>query len=282
MLERRQRPRVPDEPDRWATVLLVAFGAALCGFLVWFGLRWAHLLNPLAAPAVFPPAGGGAADAAAASPRVHPLIELLKLVMAAAIGIVVTGVHKRTHREKPLPRSMVHSQILLAVSGALMMIIIGESLARAFGIAGAAAIIRFRTPVKDPKDASILFLLMALGMSAGLGAFAVAGLGTVFLCLFLVLLDHLDSVRVKARAVLLEVVANGKEFPTAEVHSVFSSFRLVYEPREVSHGKEAAVKYHVTLEANTNLEDLSEKLMSVGAPGLKSVSWEKAKKKWTI
>ena len=59
----------------------------------------------------------------------------------------------------------------------MMMIIIGNSLARAFGIAGAAGIVRFRTPVDDPKDVTILFLLMGLGMATGLGAFAVAGLG---------------------------------------------------------------------------------------------------------
>ena len=75
--------------------------------------------------------------------------------------------------------------MLLCVSGAMMMIIIGNSLARAFGIAGAASIIRFRTPVDDPKDVTILFLLMGLGMSSGLGAFAVAGLGTAFLCIAL-------------------------------------------------------------------------------------------------
>ena len=64
---------------------------------------------------------------------------------------------------------MEQAQTLLCVSGAMMMIIIGNSLARAFGIAGAASIIRFRTPVDDPKDVTILFLLMGLGMSSGLG-----------------------------------------------------------------------------------------------------------------
>ena len=62
---------------------------------------------------------------------------------------------------------MEQAQTLLCVSGAMMMIIIGNSLARAFGIAGAASIIRFRTPVDDPKDVTILFLLMGLGMSVG-------------------------------------------------------------------------------------------------------------------
>ena len=47
---------------------------------------------------------------------------------------------------------------------------------------------KFRTPVEDPKDVTILFLLKGLGMSAGLGAFAVVGLGTAFLCGMLLVL----------------------------------------------------------------------------------------------
>ena len=91
---------------------------------------------------------------------------------------------------------MEQAQTLLCVSGAMMMIIIGNSLARAFGIAGAASIIRFRTPVDDPKDVTILFLLMGLGMSTGLGALAVAGLGTAFLCITLLVLGGLAALAI--------------------------------------------------------------------------------------
>ena len=56
---------------------------------------------------------------------------------------------------------------------------------RRFGIAGAASIIRFRTPIEDARDITILFILMGLGMAAGVGGFAVAGLGTLFLCAML-------------------------------------------------------------------------------------------------
>ena len=102
----------------------------------------------------------------------------------------------------------------------MMMIIIGNSLARAFGIAGAASIIRFRTPVDDPKDVTILFLLMGLGMSSGLGAFAVAGLGTAFLCIALIALDRMSAQ--KARVMSVEIQASGREFPTAHVEDVFA------------------------------------------------------------
>ena len=120
----------------------------------------------------------------------HPFAELLKLVVAALVGIIVTMTHKRYHRDKPLPRSLMQAQVLLCVAGAMVMVIIGSSVARAFGVAGAAGIVRFRTPVEDPKDSTILFLLVGLGMACGVGLLEVAGLGTAFLCLVLVVLDR--------------------------------------------------------------------------------------------
>ena len=94
-----------------------------------------------------------------------------------------------------------------------MMIIIGSSLARAFGIAGAASIIRFRTPVEDARDITVLFILMGLGMAAGLGGFAVAGLGTVFLCAMFPILNLFASDR--PRTMMVEIEAEGRDFPAA-------------------------------------------------------------------
>jgi anti-anti-sigma factor len=167
---------------RWDRIWLVAAGTALCGTLMWSGLRW--------------PEGIGISEVDAA--RVHPIAEAAKLVAAALIGMLVTAIHAPSAPDRPLGRSMRHAQILLCVAGAMMMIIIGSNLARAFGIAGAASIIRFRTPVEDPKDVTIIFLLMALGMACGVGALAVAGFGTAFLCLFLVFLDRRAEPRSRA------------------------------------------------------------------------------------
>src|SRR5258706_431047 len=136
----------------------------------------------------------------------RPFAELLKLMIAALVGIVVTAVHRRYHRDKPLPRSLLQAQVLLCVAGALVMVIIGSSVARAFGEAGAAGIVRFRTPVEDPKDATILFLLIGLGMACGVGLLEVAGMGTVFLCIVLVGLDRFGDV--KARTMILSLTAS--------------------------------------------------------------------------
>jgi hypothetical protein len=223
-----------------------------------------------------PPGELTSALEAAAGPTFSPLVEASKLVFAAGIGGLVMAVHRRYPGEKPISRSLAQAQVLLCVAGALMMIIIGNSLARALGIAGGATIVRFRTPVEDPKDTTVLFLLLGLGMASGLGAFAVAGMGAAFLCLCLVLLDFISER--KPRSMILEMVANGNEFPTAYVNRLLSAYRIRCEPREVDVGKKATVRYHCTLDPDTPLQRLSEQLMDAEAGGLKSVVWETPKR----
>jgi len=252
----------------WRTTALVAAGVAFCIVLVW--VDRAPSGPELTSPPPFD--AGGTPDATI--PGGQPFLALVKLVVATGIGLLVTAVHRPTLREKPLNRSMEQAQTLLCVSGAMVMIIIGNSVARAFGIAGAATIIRFRTPVEDPKDITILFLLMGLGMATGLGAFAVAGLGTAFLCVLLLVLDRLPSDQ-RPRAMTAELVAEGREFPTVRVESVFARNGVMFEPRDVSQGKEATVKYHVALDRSVSLDELTVHLT---AAGIKSVAWKNAKK----
>jgi len=116
---------------------------------------------------------------------------------------------------------------------------------------------------------------MGLGMSSGLGAWAVAGLGTAFLCIALVALDHMSSQ--KARVMSVEIQAGGREFPTTHVEGVFARNQIVWEPREISQSGDVTVKYHTWLDPRTSLEDLSSQLMSEGA-GVQSVAWEHPKR----
>ncbi len=260
-------------PWPWATIRLAIGGALLVGALVWGGLRWS-VLQPAADAVAFP---GASTEGAAPAPYVAPFVDFAKLVAAAAIGLLVTAVSRRYRREKSQTQSMEQAQVLLCVSGAMMMIIIGSSLARAFGIAGAASIIRFRTPVEDPKDITVLFLLMGLGMATGLGGFALAGMGTAFLCMSLAVLDRVGAR--KPRLMTVELKATGREFPVRHVETVFARNGIVFEPREISQGDKSLVQYHTTLDPNLALEDVNQALMGDGTVGIQSVVWELAKRK---
>ena len=260
----------------WPAIWLTTGGVTLCAVLAWVGFMWPNELAN--AESALGEAFSGAAtttDSLRGSNPFRPLLELGKLVSAALIGSLVTAIHKPAARDRLGTRSMEQAQMLLCVSGALMMIIIGNSLARAFGIAGAASIVRFRTPVDDPKDVTILFILMGLGMSVGLGAFAVAGLGTGFLCITLLLLDRV--IRQQARLMSVEIVATGRQFPTTKVEEVFARNQVIYEPREITQSDDMTVKYRTWLDPGMSLDDLSSQLMHE-APGVTAVAWENPKR----
>jgi hypothetical protein len=251
------------------TVLVGGLGLVFGAALVVGGLYWPDLnVSPLATDLL-----GRLGAAEALTPATHPLVQGFELVSAALIGLFVTLVYRQLAREKPLGRAMEQAQVLLCVAGAMIMIIIGSSIARAFGIAGAASIIRFRTPVDDPKDITVLFLLMALGMAVGLGAFAVAGLGTLCLVGFLVLLEKIGDSR--PRRAVVELVSQGPDFPAAHIDAVFGRHGIASEVREVTRGSQVKARYAATLAPSLSLNALNEDLMAHAA--LASVSWDTKK-----
>ncbi|MGQ0733619.1 MAG: STAS domain-containing protein [Acidobacteriota bacterium] len=253
--------------------ILTAGVVSLVGLgLVAIGLLWPS--GPLE-PAVPNPFTGPQGT----TPAVHwesPLYEISKLAVAAIVGMLVTMVQRLYRSDRTPNPTLEQAQVLLCVSGALMMIIIANNLARAFGIAGAASIIRFRTPVDDARDITVLFLLMGLGMAAGLGSFGVAGLGTIFLCAMFPILRAFATDR--PRQMLVEIVAEGRDFPLDHVQQVFTVNRVTFEPREVSQGDEATIEYLTTLGPHDSLEELSSQLMSNGNAGIKNVSWSPPKR----
>jgi anti-anti-sigma factor len=256
----------------WRQIAVGAGGVALCALLVWSGLTFPDALAGVAT--VTGTGGPFAGGEETAAPRIHPFVELSKLVAALLIGALVTWVHRPASHERPLARSMAHAQMLLCMAGALMMIVIGGSLARAFGVVGAASIIRFRTPVDDPKDVTILFILMGLGMASGLGAFAVAGLGTAFLCAALLALDQFNQP--EARLMAVEIATESRDFPSKQVEEVFARNQIVFEPREISQGKKFSVLYHAWLDQRATIDDLSAQLR--GIPGITGVGWEQPRR----
>jgi anti-anti-sigma factor len=261
----RSKPMPWHRVITFSAVFLIGIG------LVFVGFRWPSLgfqptesMNlPLESASQIPPWS-------------EPLFQLAKLAVAAVVGMLVTVVHRQYRTDREPNPTMDQAQVLLCISGALMMIIIGSSLARAFGIAGAAAIIRFRTPIEDAKDITVLFILMGLGMAAGLGGFALAGLGTLFLCGMLPLLNVFSTP--KPRLMMVEIVAKGRQLPFDKIQHVFAVNHVSFEPREVSQGNEATVRYLTTLRQDASIEELSGQLMKATDGDLENVSWFPAKR----
>jgi uncharacterized membrane protein YeaQ/YmgE (transglycosylase-associated protein family)/predicted outer membrane lipoprotein len=109
-------------------------------------------------------------------------------VLGAALGVV------RPVRTGIVPRSahVIQAQILLAIVGAIIIVVVADSLARAFAIVGAAGLVRYRARIEDVKDAGVMLIALAIGLTAGSGMFMFAFLACAFVIATLWLLESLE------------------------------------------------------------------------------------------
>lgn len=93
-------------------------------------------------------------------------------------GVAISVLYQYTYKGNSYSPTFVRALIFMAMITAIVMLAIGNNLARAFGLVGAMSIIRFRTAVKDPQDIVFVFFALATGLAAGVGMFMVAIVGT--------------------------------------------------------------------------------------------------------
>jgi uncharacterized membrane protein YhiD involved in acid resistance len=235
------------------------------------------LLAQPQAPAGLPaePVEAQAADTDNQSP--HPLHEIddamVRLPLAAALGALLALRPRRrgTPRRDP---AVIQTQIVLAVVGAIIMLVVGASLARAFGIVGVASLIRYRSKIDDPKDAVVMLSALAVGLASGVGLYALAVFSTVFLVAALWVIESFEQgvkrfdLRVKA----------GKDTDSLrpKIEEVLRRFGLKFELRTSSDDE---VCYDVEVPLETRTDRVSNAILKLDPEGHAAVEWTDKKAK---
>ena len=174
-------------------------------------------------------------------------------------------------RREIVPRSahVVHAQILLAIVGAMIMIVVAESLARAFAIVGAAGLVRYRARIKDPKDAGVMLVALAVGLAAGAGLALFALIGTLFVIGVLWLLESLEP-PMRSRFDL-KVITSDPGGLQPEIEYALHRKGVSCELREV---KEGALYYEVSVPFGRKLRKLSKLVEGLEGHGATTVEWK--------
>jgi uncharacterized membrane protein YhiD involved in acid resistance len=113
---------------------------------------------------------------------------ILNLVIALLCGIIISIFYRKSYNGPGYQASYVNSLILLVIVTSLVIMVIGNNLARAFGLVGAMSIIRFRTAVKETMDIIYIFFALATGMAVGVGLHGLALFSSVFVGLITLVL----------------------------------------------------------------------------------------------
>jgi uncharacterized membrane protein YhiD involved in acid resistance len=169
---------------------------------------------------------------------------------------------------------VIETQIVLAIVGALIMLVVGASLARAFGIAGAANLIRYRAKIEDPKDAVVMLSALAVGLAAGVGLFGIAAVGTGFLVITLWIIEGFETF---VRTFLVTVkLGPGTSDRRAAVERILQRARTVFELRTTADDE---LVYLVNAGASVKTEELSAALAALAPKDEKTqIEWKEEKK----
>ena len=210
------------------------------------------------------------------APSDHSLpVVFLKLILAALLGAIV-GYRHRIHVDEYI----VQAHVIIAFTGSLMMIIIGNEIVRAFGLLGAGSIIRYRTPVRDPKALASLFVTMGIGIAVGTGLYELAFIGSVLIVLvqgvFASIASRLPPTLYNPqREYTLELTSEDGAGTLQRLRSEFVNRDIRYRLLEFDARakKDGLVKMRLNVEASAHLttEDLT---LLVFKDGVQSVSWE--------
>ncbi len=181
------------------------------------------------------------------------------LTIAFLLSMVTANVYRYTHQGFSFQRTFLHTLVLAHLVIAIMIMAIGNNMARGLGILGAMAFIRFRSAIRDPRDVMFLFLSLAVGISCGAQVFMVAILGTVFFAVVCFFLAWSPFASRREFEGLLRFMLPPESQSRTELDRIFSTYcsrTEVIATREAIQGEIIEYAYQVRLIDPTYKTDL--------------------------
>jgi len=191
---------------------------------------------------------------------------IFNLVISFFLGFVISLIYKKTHKGLSYSQSFVLTNIFLAVIVSMVIMIIGNNLARAFALVGALSIIRFRTVVKDTKDTAFIFWSLAVGMASGTSSYFLAISGTFIISLIALILYYTNYGSIFKSEFIIQFrntnSNNGKK-KFNETIDEFSKTSTLLNAEVSGDSKSTKLSFDIVLKENKSYDTFISKLSKI-------------------
>jgi hypothetical protein len=201
---------------------------------------------------------------------------MVRLPLACALGTALALRPRRRGTPTRQPE-VVQTQIVLAIVGAVIMLVVGSNLARAFGIVGVASLIRYRAKIEDPKDAVVMLSALSVGLASGVGLYALSIFSAAFLVAVLSVIESFAPTSVKHFELKVKP-AEGATALRPKIEAVLDRFKLQYELRTAA---EDEVCYDVQVPFELETDRITNDILKLDAKKPPAVDWDEKKAKKT-
>jgi uncharacterized membrane protein YhiD involved in acid resistance len=172
----------------------------------------------------------------------------MNVIISCLLGFFISSIYHFTYKGYTYSPSFVHTIVLITMITSIVIMVIGNNLARAFGLVGAMSIIRFRTVLKDTKDIAFVFWALAVGLAIGAEAYLVGMLGTLGIGLIVVILFYSNYGFVKMKEVLLRFCVLPDDGNEKVYKAVFDKYLKSYnllDLKSIRMGQLLELSFHV-------------------------------------
>ena len=173
------------------------------------------------------------------------------LLVSFICGIIISFFYKITYRGPGVSYSFLNSLIVLAMITAVVIMVIGNNLARAFGLVGAMSIIRFRTAIKETQDIIFIFFSLAIGMASGVGLHALAIFSSLVIGFILFAFTKTNITSQSKRDFLLQlnyITDDGyEEAPFMSIFKKFCKSSKLINTKALRDDDSIELSYHIIL-----------------------------------
>jgi uncharacterized membrane protein len=209
----------------------------------------------------------------------------LRFALAAFLAAILAFRPRRGVSVLRLNPYVAQTQILMAVVAGGMMMVVGDSAARAFGIFAAASLVRFRTNIRDPKETTVLLVCLGVGLASGVGRWDMAIILTLFVLLALAVLEYFERYQVFRS---MEVAVQTRSVDRADeiLKELFVRHKFDFELRELNREDQdepmGKIVYLVNIDPIISITRLSEEILAGDSENIDSVQWEQKESKTYI
>lgn len=186
---------------------------------------------------------------------------IANLSVALLCGFMIGMLYRITYKGVNYSGNYLIAIIMLTMITSLVIMVIGNNLARAFGLVGAMSIIRFRTAIKDTQDIMFIFFALAIGLACGAGMYLISMVGTCFIGLTVWVAVAINSENPKKKEYLLQIYTHNRQQDNPVILSLIEKYCSKFQLVNVkSMGEESRkvleISYYVNLRKPTSGAEL--------------------------
>lgn len=196
----------------------------------------------------------------------NPIIIIVNILLSFILSYIIATLYKATHKGLSYSQGFTQTVVIFSVIATAAMMVIGSSLARAFGMAGALSIIRFRTVIKDPKDIAYVFWALVVGMACGTKAYMIAIIATALICLIVFLLSKIDFGSIRKHDYVLRYYQHTELINGDDVQEIIQTYfksTILLTMNAHENGKVLEYSYNVHFINELEKDDFLKKLSSL-------------------